>query len=455
MKTKNLLKFQSGLLFAFAVSMTPLMAAVTAEEANKLKSMLMPLGGEKAGNSNGSIPAWDGGFTKIPAGYQQGQTRPDFFAADKPLYSVTGKNVDQYTDKLSQGQKALLEKYPEYRLDVYPTRRTAAAPQWVYDATLKNATNAKIINDGVGFEGAYGGIPFPIPKNGIEVTWNHRLAWAGDDAEHQGSAWIKVAQGKEALLASKFDTWFTRPYYDKNGSAAKFDGVAMKNKIRNFEPASKNGESIVGWTNVATGEYPVWQYLVGQRRVRKAPSLAHDSPNIITSGMGSMDEVFGLSGTMDRHDLKLVGKKELLVPYNNNRAAAANPEEVLGINHLNPDLIRWELHRVWVVEATLKAGSRHVVPKRMYYFDEDSWNLLLSDGWDAKGQLWKSYVSLTLLAPDIPALVGNVVNWGAYNLLSGEYYMSTTTFGSKKQYKITDPKPSSFFDSESMGEGAR
>lgn len=432
----------------------PSYAAVSAEEAAQLKTTLTPLGAEKAGNKDSSIPAWDGGYTKVPAGYKQGQPRPDFFAGEKPLYSVTGKNVDQYADKLSETTKALLKKYPDYRLDVYPTHRTAAAPQFVYDNTFKNATRAKTTQGGDAVEGAFGGTPFPIPKDGYEALWNHRMSWSGEDAQGQYSTWISTSQGKR-ILATKYEEQWTNPFYYKEGSLDKFDGNYIKNKLLTLEPSSKSGEALLNWQNVDSEKSPVWQYLVGQRRVRRSPSISYDTPNFITSGIGFFDEGFGVYGPLNRHDLKLVGKKEMLVPYNNNKAAVASAEELMTPNFLNPNLVRWELHRVWVVEASLREGKRHVVPKRMYYLDEDSWNILLSDGWDAKGQLWRGYYSLTLLAPDIPALLGNILNWGGYNVQTGEYYLSVATTGSPMQYQITPRRPDDAYGPESLNESSR
>lgn len=151
-------------------------ATATAEEAARLKTTLTPLGAERGANKEGTIPAWEGGLTKPAAGYKNGDPRPDPFPGDKPLLSISAKNMDQHAAKLSDGVKALMKKYPDFRIDVYPTRRTGAAPQYVYDNTFRNATRAKLVDNGQGVEGAFGGIPFPIPKDAYEVILNHRLA---------------------------------------------------------------------------------------------------------------------------------------------------------------------------------------------------------------------------------------------------------------------------------------
>ena len=430
-------------------------AGVSAEEAAKLKTTLTPLGGERTATKEGTIPAWDGGYTKVPAGYKSGDPRPDPFPGEKPLFSIGAKDAAQYDAKLTDGVKALLKKHPEYRLDVYPTHRTAAAPQYVYDNTFKNATRAKLSEGGHGTENAYGGIPFPIPKDGNEVIQNFRLSWTGENTDAQIRTWVVTADGKRSMASGGVQT-FRHQYYDPQGSVEKLEGYHTLLKFVATEPGSKSGEAILVHDNLNPSvQRSVWQYLVGQRRVRKAPAVGYDTPDSVTSGIGLFDEAFMLLGPIDKHELKLVGKKEIYVPYNNNRAALAKVADLVTPNTLNPSLVRWELHRVWEVEATLMPGKRHVVPKRKYYIDEDSWQILLVDGWDAKGELWRTSYTLTLLAPDIPALLGNVM-WGGYDLQTGAYFLNMASNELPTQYKTLPPIPKSFFSPEQLAnEGIR
>lgn len=455
MKTPNIL---ASLLAVLAIPLlTPTAhGAVSADDAAKLKTTLTPLGAERAANKDGTIPAWDGGYTKVPPGYKAGEARPDPFAADKPLYAISAKNVAQYADKLSDGVKALMKKYPDYHIDVYPTRRSAAAPQWVYDNTFKNATRAKLVDGGHGTEGAYGGIPFPLPKDGYEVIQNHRLAWVGYSVISSSGAWVVTADGKRSL-ASAGPERILRPYYDPKGSLEGFKGYYSYAKFYATDPGSRAGESIMEHAAInnqtARG---LWQYLVGQRRVRKGPSVAYDTPDAVTSGLGLVDEAFMMFGPVDKHEFKLVGKKEMFIPYNNNRAAGAKIADLMTPKMLNPALVRWELHRVWEVDATLAEGKRHVVPKRKYYIDEDTWQIVAIDGWDANGELVRTNYSLTLLAPDLPALVANS-HWGGYDLRTGAYYINMASNELPHQYQPTTPvlTPADFSPEALANEGAR
>ncbi|HUY04467.1 MAG TPA: DUF1329 domain-containing protein [Rhodocyclaceae bacterium] len=434
------MKLQISVLAALVAALVsaPSVAAVSAADAAQLKTTLTPMGAEKAGDPAHGIPAWTGGYTKVPAGFKQGSVRPDFFASDKPIYTVTSKNMDKYADELTDGVKALLQKYPDFKLEVYPTHRSAAAPQWVYDNTFKNATRAKLTDNGFGVEGAYGGIPFPIPQNGNEVMWNHRLAWAGESQSAPAKAWMSTADGHISLASGGHQIKYS-PYYLKNGDLKSFGGFYQLGLYVQSAPASKAGEAILAQEPVNSAhDRGIWQYLVGQRRVRRAPAVAYDTPDSVTSGIGFFDEAFMQFGPFDHHVYKLVGKKEMLIPYNENRALAAKPEDLVGKHFLNPNLVRWELHRVWEVDATLAPGKRHVVAKRKYYFDEDTWQIILLDGWDADGKLWRTTYTLPLLAPDVPTIYGDV-DWGTYDLRTGAYFINSAANGTDQQI-APDPK---------------
>lgn len=426
-------------------------AAVSAQEAEALKTHLTPLGAERGGNQDGSIPAWNGGFTQVPPGYQSGQPRPDFFAGEKPLYAVTAQNLDQYGHLLSDGVKAMLGKYPGMRLDVYPTHRSASAPDWVYANTFRNATSATTTNGGVSLQGAYGGTPFPLPKSGFEAMWNHKLAWQGEATYAPFQTFVVNADGSR-VLATRGDEWNQYPYYFKDGTPEGFKGdywLVLQNPTA---PSYKAGESGLGRYHVTeTAEDPIrsWQYLVGQRRVRRAPTIGYDTPDFVTSGVANFDDALVFSGVLDRYQWKLVGKQEMLVPYNNNRAMAAKLDDLLGAKFLNPDLVRWEKHRVWVVEATLAPGKRHVAPKRRLYLDEDSWNAVLADSWDAQGKLWKVSYSLMLLAPDLPGVVGTM-SFGVYNLLADAYVYNVAPNEMPVQFKVIPPQPDRKFTPEAL-----
>jgi hypothetical protein len=451
-------RFLSNLItiVATGAASAPLLAAVPADEAAKLKSTLTPLGAEKAGNAAGTIPAWTGAPVSMPAA-KPGAPRPEPFANEKPAFSITAQNVSQYADKLTEGQQAMFKKYPNYRIDVYPTHRTASAPQWVYDNTFKNATRARTVKNGYAVEGAYGGIPFPVPKSGTEAMWNNLLRWQGEHARELMSTYITTSDGKRVLVSDS-EIWLQWPYYYKDGSAEQAKNEFFFIRLITHGPSQKAGEAVlVRDTLDPTEGRPSWQYLTGQRRVRKLPNATYDTPSFVTSGVSNFDEIYVFSGPMDRYDWKIVGKREMIIPYNNNKFVQPEKiDSVLGERYLNPDHVRWELHRVWVVEANLANGKRHVMPKRRFYLDEDTWQAVLADGWDAKGQLWKTFWYLNLVIPELPGVVGS--SFGHYNLQTGDWIANDLINGKNSQ---PNPKygprlPDSHYTSDAMaGEGVR
>jgi len=440
---------------AAALAIPAAMAGVTADEATKLKSELTPMGAEKAGNKDGSIPAWTGGLTTPTPGFKNGGRRPDPFAGDKPVLTI---DAEQHADKLTDGTKALLKKYPDsFRLEVYKTLRTAAAPQSLYDNTLKNATRVTMIDGGAGGmpKGAFGGIPFPIPKNGLEAIWNAQLRWRGESWVNAGNAYQVTGEGK-VVLVQKANVENYVPYYAKDGSPDNFSGEYWLVRATNSGPPIRAGEAILGRENIDETKSASWVYLTGQRRVRKLPNACCDTPAPFAAGVVSFDEIEGFTGRLDRFDWKLVGKKEIYIPYNANRIMQpAKDADVVGPRHLNPEHLRWELHRVWIVDAALKPGQRHTSPKGRYYLDEDTWTPVLIDRWDANGQLWRTQFSIPVAMPDLPGVVGGP--WGTYELLTGAYYVNNVFNEQASQYRIVSPRlPDATFSPDALaGEGVR
>lgn len=429
----------------------PAVAAVSADEASQLKSALTPLGGERAGNKDGSIPAWSGAVTKA-AGAKVGDVPVSLFPAEKPVVQISASNLAQYADKLSEGTQALLKKYPEsFRVNAFPTHRTAVAPQHVYDATARNAANCKTVDAGLSVEGCFGGVPFPIPKAGVEVIWNYILRIEPESVEFGSKNIVGTSNGARTM-ATRTDNFYQHPYYYKDGSAKGWTGEYFLQRFNTTAPPFKAGESLVLRDSInAKVPRQAWQYLVGQRRVRRAPTVAYDTPDFVSSGANYFDEVMGYMGHPDRFEWKLVGKREMYIPYNNNELVTAKESEAFDKHHLNSGKLRWELHRVWEIEATVVSGKRHAVPKRKYYFDEDTWLLALVDGYDSEGKLWRTSVVPSFFVPAVPAVVAKPVT--IYNLQAGT--MSTVQgLFQDETYRVVPRKSESFFTGDAAAADA-
>jgi hypothetical protein len=442
-------KFDKKILVAVvaAALAVPLLsqAAVTAEEAAKLKSTLTPLGAERSGNAEGTIPAWTGKSAPKVAKQENGHAG-DSYASEQPLFSITADNMGAHSSKLSQGAAELLKKYSTFRIDVYPTHRTAAAPAYVYDNTYTNATRAHLGEDGE-VKNAFGGVPFPIPQSGEEVIWNHILHPRISSSEFGLKNVVGSANGKWTI-ATQAENNNQSPYYSRNGSAEKWSGDYLLARFVNTDPPFKAGEALVIRDNISlVNGRQAWQYLVGQRRVRRAPTVAYDTPDFVASGANYFDEVIGFYGAPDRYSWKLAGKKEMYIPYNTNGFQATPVEQAMVPFHFNPDKVRWELHRVWVVEATVASGKRHVLPKRTFYFDEDTWAVSMIDGYDADGKMWRASFVMPTVEPDYPIVVSDTTF--VYDLQAKTF--SCVQCFNEEYFRTVDDKPDSFFTGSAMG----
>lgn len=368
-------------------------AAVTADQAAALDSRLTPFGAEKAGNAAGTIPAWTGGLTQAPVGYKgPGQHHVDPFAGDTPQFTITKANLEQYKAHLTPGQVALFNAYPEsFQMPVYATRRSGSAPQWVYDNIRRNATSAKLLNGGNGFADAYGGVPFPIPQNGLEAVWNHITRYRGTYIVRRSAEAGVQRNGAYSLVTSEDEALFR--FYDPKGSYAGLQNTLFYYLSFTTAPArlAGNGALVQEMLDQVKEPRQAWGYNPGQRRVRRAPTLAYDTPIESTDGLRTADDTDMYNGAPDRYDWTLVGKQEIYIPYNNYKVTSPEVKykDLLQPGHINPKYTRYELHRVWVVDGKLKPGARHIYSRRTLFLDEDSWGAAVVDQYDGRGDLWR------------------------------------------------------------------
>ncbi len=379
-------------------------AKVDSTQAARLGQDLTPLGGERAANAAGTIPAWDGGLAQPPANYQPGMHHPDPYSADAPLYQVNSQNMAQYQAQLPAGLKALLEKNPDYFLRVFPTRRSAAAPQRIYDATRFNAQAAELISGGNGVDGAAAGIPFPLPKTGQEVIWNHIMRYRGDQITFATNQAAVLSNGAYNLLKLERDIYFL---YGREGvSPQDLDNTLFYYKYKVVAPAKLAGSALVVQETLdqVLAIRKAWRFNRGERRVRRLPMLAYDTLQPDSNGMATADQVDSYNGAPDRYEWKLVGKQEMLVPYNSYAVHQKGIpyDNILKSSTVNPELLRYELHRVWIVEADLRKGFSHPYAKRRFYIDEDSWQILAADLYDKSGELSGAQESHPISYYDVP-----------------------------------------------------
>lgn len=452
---------------ALAVAFAGLsIAAVTADEAKQLGgATLTPFGAEKAGNKDGTIPPYTGEGIKQPAAFgkdaKDRYARPDPFASEKPLFSITAQNAAEYADKLD-GMVEIFKAYPNFRMDVYKTHRSVVFPKYVQDNTVKNATDCKGQDGDTRLENCWGGVPFPIPKNGAQAMWNHVTAFRGHAWEGYSNSYVVAANGTSSNVGGN-RLWQQSPFYDpKATSPSSGKTVYWAFRADADVPARKAGEKlvIIDPLDIKNAPRRAYQYIPGQRRVKLAPDLVYDTPAPMAGGSATMDDAIAFSGALDRYDFKLVGKKEKFIMYNNfkmNDRAGCNDAKILSTkNFPNPDCVRWELHRVWAVEAKLKPGFRHIYPRRMLYWDEDGYSAGVGENYDAANKLYR--VISVISFPFFGEEGGGIFGEGTFNIdLQTGVWSVMGVYGNPGAGVLkSQPKPDNFFSPEVMaGEGIR
>ncbi|MCW3150840.1 DUF1329 domain-containing protein [Stutzerimonas stutzeri] len=380
-------------VLALSLLASSVMAAVSPDEAAKLGTSLTPLGAEKGGNADGSIPEWTGGLNTDAAPLKSGHlTNP--FKGEQPKFVITAQNAEQYKDKLTAGQLAMFKRYPEtYKIRVFPTHRSAAVPDAIYDAAKKSALNASLVEGGNGVSGFTDSryYAFPIPKNGLEVVWNHITRYRGGNVRRNIVQATPQTNGSYTLVHFEDEVAFPSDMNDLDAERAKNALLFFKQRVT--APSRLAGNVLLVHDSLDQVKDPrqAWIYNAGQRRVRRAPQVAYDGPGTASDGMRTTDNFDMFSGAPDRYDWKLVGKKELYIPYNSFEIASSDLkyDDIIKAGHVNQDLARYELHRVWEIEANLKSGERNIYAKRRFFVDEDTWTIVQSELYDGRGQLWR------------------------------------------------------------------
>ncbi len=422
---------QAGLAAVIAAAMTTgiAYAKASADDAAKLGvsgTPLTPLGAERAGNAAGTIPAWTGGVTQPPAGYKVGMHHPDPFAGDKATLTITAANHQQYAEQLTTGQMAMFAKYPDWKMVVYPTRRSASNPQRTYEMTIKNATTGELVGAGDGVANVTEGVPFPILAAdpaiaGAQAVWNHKLKYKGVSLQRWANQAPVTANGTFSLVRIKEE--LLGLYYKPNATLADINNVLVYFYQEVVSPPRLAGQVLLvhETLNSQIGPRQAWVYNPGQRRVRRAPNIAYDNPGTASDNLRTTDMTDMFNGALDRYEWKYVGKKEMYVPYNSYKAHSSDSKiaDLVKPGYINPDYLRYELHRVHVVEANVKPGQRHINPKRMFYIDEDSWQILVIDHFDGQGKLWRYSEAPSVNYYEVPVFWSTLETH--HDLKSGRY----------------------------------
>lgn len=388
LRVSYVLAFALVLISASGVSL----AKVPQAQIDRLGKDLTPLGSERAGNADGSIPAWTGGLSSPPSHVTvvEGENLPDPYASDKPLLRISAENMKQHQDLLTVGQMALMERFPTYFMDIYPTRRSCALPDHVYQAAQKNAAVGELVADGNGVSKSIMASPFPIPNNALEIIWNHTLRYRGFKLQRRFTA-IPVNQNGDYYHITVEDDAILRWSDPQYKAAEELDNISILYLLQTVAPSRLAGYVVLVQEslNMSINARNAWTYSPGMRRVRRAPTIAYDNPGTNSDGITTSDSYGGFNGAPDRFWWTAVKRSEKYIAYNNYRRVLTPYDDLIGSQHINPAVMRYERHRVWEVEANLNPSFRHLYLRRYFYIDEDSKGIVATEVYDGRGELWR------------------------------------------------------------------
>lgn len=450
----NLKKIIAGALMGCSLASAAAYAKVSADEAAKLGGdELTPMGAEVKGNADGTIPAWTGSMKGVPAGLKysgSGDIYPDPYANEKPLFTITATNVEQYADKLTDGQKALFAKYPEtFAMHVYPSHRDGRFSEITEERTKWNASHTELVDGVDGLQNYTGGAPFPIPQNGAETLWNSRTVHPHPTIVGVTDDVAVYLNGNRQMRRQEFISEFPLSYTDRPVGKVDEEAFGINAGLVHvivILPERQKGQMTIVQEalNQVKHERKAWVYIPGSRRVRRAPTVGYDTPDG-PGGLVTVDDSLGFNGAMDRYNWKLIGKKEIYIPYDSYKFddPKVTYDVLLQKGHANPDYMRYELHRVWVVEAALKPNARHVYAKRRFFIDEDSWQIVLLESYDGRGDLWRVGILNTIYAYDVQGYVARAQMF--HDLQSGGYISLRMVNETAPSNYMAEPKGEAYY----------
>ncbi|MFA5940681.1 MAG: DUF1329 domain-containing protein [Sinimarinibacterium sp.] len=418
------------------------------DQVAKLGNELTPVGAEKAGNADGTIPAWT---AARQGGALKGEyPKDDAFDVETPLFTITAANYKKYEGNLTEGHKELLRRYPDrYKLKVYPSHRDITFPEAILQATRENAARAELA-DVDSPKLAKLGFPFPIPRSGAEPIWNHKLKWRGESIRRYNNQAIVQPNGSFQLTKIVEDGKY---YYANPAELAEIGAgtTFIRYLSETIAPPRMAGTFILVHEKAGTGPEgrAVWLYSPGLKRIRRAPAVCCDNPYEGTDGHQFYDQVDMFNGVLERYTWKLVGKREVYIPYHANKIAGPTVKyaEIVKGKHLNQDLPRYERHRVWVVEADNRPNLRHTFKKRRFYLDEDSWNIVAVDNYDQRDQFFQFQEGHLVFSKGV--LAASTVPEVIYHFDSGRYFV-TAMYNEDQPYDGTQKYSESFFEASTV-----
>lgn len=323
---------------------------------------------------------------------------PNLEAAPVTPGKLVGKwNVGEVAKLLPEGLLRMVKKY-ELRLTLRAYEPVHPSQGYI-EATNKYRGKAKIVEIGneyrkQGLSGYVAGLPFPNPKNGLEVAWNYQYSYQGDDGDmYYDVYWISAPSGIEH---TEYWRWaflmrtLNRTDLDPKPAIPEFksQGLQYTSITYAIEPYDKKGFGAL----YSRAEEPLDQqghiYVPAMRRVlRNTFGTRGDTWN---STDLLYEDVRGYMGYPEWMNWKIVSKGTMLMPIHAGVKLGKNVRSTFEVDkwpHWNPKL-QWEPRPVYVLDVTPKFPD-YPYSRMRVVIDAETFTIPYKEAYDRKGQLWK------------------------------------------------------------------
>jgi hypothetical protein len=343
-----------------------------------------------------------------PAAANDGDLKPGDTIGPENWEKAKGMVGENLLNRIKQG----------YTLRIKPGRSIGVPKEFNvattrYSGQVKLESNGELLN-------YVAGLPFPNvhledPQIGLKMAWNFYWRWVGDDYKTGGG----TGGGKIIRYA-----------IEKDGSERRAEvlhhTIKTRGRVTLDSKPRLDGYEHIDWMQLRADEYPrdtagtttleiryadakreddLYIYVPSIRRVRRAPPIQRCAT--IAPSEFNFDDINSFGGKITDFNYRFLGRSRMLGNF-----AQEQVPFYRKIGDYLPVKESWEIVETYGLEITPK-DPNYCYPRKVIYFDTQSFETFWTMIWDAKGNYWKEQFALrspvTLTDGQLALSVGTVV----------------------------------------------
>jgi len=343
-----------------------------------------------------------------PAAANDGDLKPGDTIGPENWEKAKGMVGENLLNRIKQG----------YTLRIKPGR-SIGVPKEFNVATTRYSDQVKLESNGE-LLNYIAGLPFPNvhlddPQIGLKMAWNFYWRWVGDDYKTGGG----TGGGKIIRYA-----------IEKDGSERRAEvlhhTIKTRGRVTLDSKPRLDGYEHIDWMQLRADEYPrdtagtttleiryadakreddLYIYVPSIRRVRRAPPIQRCAT--IAPSEFNFDDINSFGGKITDFNYRFLGRSRMLGNF-----AQEQVPFYRKIGDYLPLKESWEIVETYGLEITPK-DPNYCYPRKVIYFDTQSFETFWTMIWDAKGNYWKEQFALrspvTLTDGQLALSVGTVV----------------------------------------------